>query len=426
MRCEAFGIIHGQKLLHIYHILLLHNRLKEGIDINKGLLVLGNVISALGSTKKDKKKVHVPYRDSKLTRLLKGSLGGNHKTLMIACISPSMSNANESTNTLRYANRAKNIKNHAKINVDPASRVVNELRSQVAALAAELLRVRSTDEDEEDCPFSVDFLRDLMGGAKPSDGSLASWRPKRSKQTPLPTVIDTSSNEDEEDLEEQMKEEKRPISCPGVMERQISWNLTDNSDLASIPESIPDDDASDDGSAENPELEKDIVSYDFALSTLRQTLNASHESSKILYASSSDDYDSGLEAMAASPVTVPDKDNDQVPEGPSPSRGLIAAPKSSLRKIRNIDELYEYLNQNTYVNEDGDIVDEDGTVVSEVVNSHVVKLDGAISQNELLLREMASCQDLFEVCLFPFNSTSLITIELSLTFKTFLDETHRP
>ena len=84
--------------------------MKEGIDINKGLSVLGKVISALSSTKRGS-KAHIPYRDSKLTRLLKGSLGGNHKTLMIACISPSNSNTLESNNTLRYANRAKNIKN---------------------------------------------------------------------------------------------------------------------------------------------------------------------------------------------------------------------------------------------------------------------------------------------------------------------------
>ena len=80
-------------------------RLKEGININKGLLVLGNVISALASG--DKKKF-VPFRDSKLTRLLRGSLGGNHKTLMIACASPSHKNAEESLNCLRYANRTKN------------------------------------------------------------------------------------------------------------------------------------------------------------------------------------------------------------------------------------------------------------------------------------------------------------------------------
>jgi len=138
-------------------------RLKEGININKGLFVLGNVISALGNEVK-LNKTHVPYRDSKLTRLLKGSLGGNHKTLMIACISPANVNREESTNTLRYANRAKSIQNHAKINIDPASRVVNELRGQVAALAQELLRLRAnTDFDyDESCPFPEEFLEKLI------------------------------------------------------------------------------------------------------------------------------------------------------------------------------------------------------------------------------------------------------------------------
>merc|ERR1719491_2228160 len=112
-------------------------RLKEGININKGLLVLGNVISALGDPSK-RGKTFVPYRDSKLTRLLKGSLGGNHKTLMIACVSPSSSNMEETLNCLRYANRAKNIQNNAVVNVDSGSRVVSELRAQVQALASEL------------------------------------------------------------------------------------------------------------------------------------------------------------------------------------------------------------------------------------------------------------------------------------------------
>ena len=127
--------------------------MKEGININKGLFVLGNVISALGN---DKNKAHVPYRDSKLTRLLKGSLGGNHKTLMIACVRDS--NNDESINTLRYANRAKNIKNHARVNIDPSSRVINALRSQVSALATELLRVREDVDDVDGCPFSSSIL----------------------------------------------------------------------------------------------------------------------------------------------------------------------------------------------------------------------------------------------------------------------------
>ncbi|KAI1230886.1 hypothetical protein IHE44_0008318, partial [Lamprotornis superbus] len=84
-------------------------RAKEGISINCGLLALGNVISALGD--QSKKVVHVPYRDSKLTRLLQDSLGGNSQTIMIACVSPSDRDFMETLNTLKYANRARNIKN---------------------------------------------------------------------------------------------------------------------------------------------------------------------------------------------------------------------------------------------------------------------------------------------------------------------------
>lgn len=141
-------------------------RLKEGIDINKGLFVLGNVISALGDPKKAG-KTFVPYRDSKLTRLLKGSLGGNHKTLMIACVSPSSSNLEESLNCLRYANRAKNIQNNAVVNVDAGTRLVSELRGQVSALAAELLRIRQGGDPSIDT-YSVDMLQSLASG----DGDL--------------------------------------------------------------------------------------------------------------------------------------------------------------------------------------------------------------------------------------------------------------
>ncbi|KAF9482822.1 kinesin domain-containing protein [Pholiota conissans] len=93
-------------------------RIKEGISINSGLLALGNVISALGdpSRAKSNTATHIPYRDSKLTRLLQDSLGGNAHTLMIACVSPAEWNAAETINTLKYANRARNIKNRAVVN----------------------------------------------------------------------------------------------------------------------------------------------------------------------------------------------------------------------------------------------------------------------------------------------------------------------
>ncbi|KAH7915305.1 kinesin-domain-containing protein, partial [Hygrophoropsis aurantiaca] len=94
------------------------DRIKEGISINSGLLALGNVISALGdpSRAKSHTATHVPYRDSKLTRLLQDSLGGNAHTLMIACVSPTEWNVGETVNTLKYANRARNIKNRAVLN----------------------------------------------------------------------------------------------------------------------------------------------------------------------------------------------------------------------------------------------------------------------------------------------------------------------
>ncbi|KZT09755.1 kinesin [Laetiporus sulphureus 93-53] len=93
-------------------------RIKEGISINSGLLALGNVISALGDPARAKSHTasYIPYRDSKLTRLLQDSLGGNAHTLMIACVSPAEWNVAETINTLKYANRARNIKNRVVVN----------------------------------------------------------------------------------------------------------------------------------------------------------------------------------------------------------------------------------------------------------------------------------------------------------------------
>ncbi|KAJ2961606.1 hypothetical protein NQZ79_g3100 [Umbelopsis isabellina] len=87
------------------------DRRKEGININAGLLALGNVISVLGDPTRKKIGAHIPYRDSKLTRLLQDSLGGNSATLMIACVSPAEYDVVETANTIKYANRARNIKN---------------------------------------------------------------------------------------------------------------------------------------------------------------------------------------------------------------------------------------------------------------------------------------------------------------------------
>ncbi|CAG8480243.1 43032_t:CDS:2 [Gigaspora margarita] len=117
---------------------------ERGISINSGLLALGNVISALGDPNKARHTTHVPYRDSKLTRLLQDSLGGNAQTLMIACVSPIEYNVNETISTLKYANRARNIKNLASVNQEEAGwndvshlqNLVMKLRSEISSLKA--------------------------------------------------------------------------------------------------------------------------------------------------------------------------------------------------------------------------------------------------------------------------------------------------
>ncbi|XP_025088015.1 chromosome-associated kinesin KIF4-like [Pomacea canaliculata] len=114
------------------------DRFKEGVNINKGLLALGNVISALGED--TAKRGHIPYRDSKLTRLLQDSLGGNSHTLMVACVSPADSNMEETLNTLRYADRARKIKNKPVINRDPQSDEIIRLREIVQSLQLQLLQ----------------------------------------------------------------------------------------------------------------------------------------------------------------------------------------------------------------------------------------------------------------------------------------------
>ena len=130
------------------------DRAKEGIDINTGLLALGNVISALGDPSQHAS--HVPYRSSKarsehactathapqLTRILQDSLGGNSRTVMVACISPADRDMLETLNTLKYANRARNIKNKVVVNKDSASQQIALLQDTVQKLRLELMQYK--------------------------------------------------------------------------------------------------------------------------------------------------------------------------------------------------------------------------------------------------------------------------------------------
>uniref|UniRef100_A0A8D0H2G1 Kinesin-like protein n=1 Tax=Sphenodon punctatus TaxID=8508 RepID=A0A8D0H2G1_SPHPU len=130
-------------------------RLKEATKINLSLSTLGNVISALV----DGKSTHVPYRNSKLTRLLQDSLGGNSKTMMCANIGPADYNYDETISTLRYANRAKNIKNKARINEDPKDALLRQFQKEIEELKKKLEEGEeisgsdfsgSEDEDDDD------------------------------------------------------------------------------------------------------------------------------------------------------------------------------------------------------------------------------------------------------------------------------------
>ncbi|KAI1886203.1 hypothetical protein AGOR_G00211570 [Albula goreensis] len=124
-------------------------RLKEGSNINKSLTTLGCVISALADQSAGKgKSKFVPYRDSVLTWLLKDNLGGNSKTAMIATVSPAADNYEETLSTLRYADRAKRIVNHAVVNEDPNARIIRELREEVEKLKEQLSQAESMKAPE--------------------------------------------------------------------------------------------------------------------------------------------------------------------------------------------------------------------------------------------------------------------------------------
>lgn len=145
-------------------------RLKEGAHINKSLVTLGSVISTLaeystlssfhqGSTKK---KYYIPYRNSVLTWLLKDSLGGNSKTIMIAAISPADCNYSETLSTLRYANRAKNIINKPTVNEDPNVKLIRELRDEIIKLKGLLSSGDTADENLRNHHHPSQMLEDLL------------------------------------------------------------------------------------------------------------------------------------------------------------------------------------------------------------------------------------------------------------------------
>ncbi|XP_010890074.2 kinesin-like protein KIF1B isoform X14 [Esox lucius] len=176
-------------------------RLKEGANINKSLTTLGKVISALAEVSKKKKKTDfIPYRDSVLTWLLRENLGGNSRTAMVAALSPADINYDETLSTLRYADRAKQIKCNAVINEDPNNKLVRELKDEVTRLK-DLLRSQGLG----------DILDTPIGSltASPSSGSLCSLVGPQSVTSIQERIMSTPGGEE---AIERLKESEKIIA----------------------------------------------------------------------------------------------------------------------------------------------------------------------------------------------------------------------
>ena len=133
-------------------------RFKESVHINSGLLALGNVISALSDSKR--KSGHVPYRASKITRLLKDSLGGNSRTLMITCVSPSGDSFEETLNSLKYAKRARDIRNRPIVNKDVIEVEMQRMESEILQLREQLKTREHSSSDVSNGDSQVEGLQE--------------------------------------------------------------------------------------------------------------------------------------------------------------------------------------------------------------------------------------------------------------------------
>uniref|UniRef100_A0A674MCW8 Kinesin family member 4 n=1 Tax=Takifugu rubripes TaxID=31033 RepID=A0A674MCW8_TAKRU len=196
------------------------DRLKEGISINRGLLSLGNVISALGD--ESKKNVFVPYRDSKLTRLLQDSLGGNSHTLMIACISPADSNMEETINTLRYADRARKIKNKPVVNIDPRAAEMNRLKKQVQELQVMLLHARGGVTPVPESSGNVKNLLEKNHALQDENNKLSRELSEAAGQTAVMFEKIIMTEQANEKLQSKLEQLQQHAACTVDLERVLT------------------------------------------------------------------------------------------------------------------------------------------------------------------------------------------------------------
>ncbi|XP_040200564.1 kinesin-like protein KIF3A isoform X1 [Rana temporaria] len=202
-------------------------RLKEATKINLSLSTLGNVISALV----DGKSTHVPYRNSKLTRLLQDSLGGNSKTMMCANIGPADYNYDETISTLRYANRAKNIKNKARINEDPKDALLRQFQKEIEELKKKLDQGEeisgsedsgSEEDDDEDGEIGEDGEKKKRRRGSSSSSNSDSTVIERpvDKKLPKPTGKKKVSPDKMAEMQARIDEERKALEAKLDMEEE--------------------------------------------------------------------------------------------------------------------------------------------------------------------------------------------------------------
>ncbi|CAH1788618.1 unnamed protein product [Owenia fusiformis] len=199
------------------------DRLKEGSAINQSLSSLGNVITALAEAAEGNKKVHVPYRDSVLTKLLQNALGGNSKTVMIAALSPANVNYEETLSTLRYANRAKAIKTKAVVNESPTDKLIRELREENAKLMEMLKQGGGGDAAGASNKEEVEELKkEMEEQMKQNQNEMEAMKKTWEERLAEESKINKDKIEAEKKKQEQMK------SVPHL------WNLNADASLCGM------------------------------------------------------------------------------------------------------------------------------------------------------------------------------------------------
>jgi len=210
--------------------------LQEGANINLSLMALGNVINALseaGSASKDGKKAqkHIPYRDSKLTRLLQESLGGNAATVMIAAISPADYNYDETLSTLKYANRAKSIANAVTKNEDVNQRMINDLKKEIEALRAQVLsRGSSFGGNDEETQNKIKEMEEMQKNSWEEKQKLAKQL-EEERQSNMNVVMADMMEGVKDKKVSQMKQIKKLANEKALIQKKVKENKVMHAEL---------------------------------------------------------------------------------------------------------------------------------------------------------------------------------------------------